>query len=107
MKKLRFDPTTFAIVFCCVYAVVFAINMPLFIYYPLHGEFRLPGQVPGAGPAMAWYGFMANAAIIATVAAISLPGLALDKLFRNYVWLFPVATMLVCVFLLRQLFVVH
>ena len=106
MNKLRFGPTTFAIVFCCAYAVVFAMNSPLFLYYPLHGEFRWELQVmKGAGPAMAWYGLMAKAAIVAVVTAICVPDRVLDKMFRNFVWLFPAATMLVCVFLLRQLFV--
>ena len=106
MNKLRFGPTTFAIVFCCIYAVVFAINSPLFLYYPLHGEFHWePQATTGAGPEMAWYGLMAKAAIVAAVAAICVPDRLLGKMFRNFVWLFPTATMLVCVFLLRQLFV--
>ena len=105
MSTPRFAPTTFAIVFCCTYAAVFAMNSPLFLYYPLHGDFRW-GMHPltGAGPAMAWYGLMAKAAIVAGVAAICIPERWSSRLFRNWVWLFPIATMLVCVFLLRQLF---
>jgi hypothetical protein len=106
MNRLRFGPTTFAIVFCCAYAVVFAMNSPLFVYYPLHGELHWGAQVlKGAGPAMAWYGLMAKAAIVAVVGAICVPDRALPELLRNCAWLFPIATMLVSVFLLRRLFV--
>jgi len=101
----RFGPTTFAIAFCCTYATVFAMNSPLFLYYPLHGDFRWGAQpLHGAGPAIAWYGLMAKAAIVATAAALCVPDRLLGRVLRNSAWLFAVAAMLVCVFLLRPLF---
>lgn len=106
MNKLHISPAAFLVVFCCTYACVFAANWPLFLYYPLHGEFFWGHQVrPGIGPAMAWYGLMANAAIAALVLSICVPARLSVALLRNYLWTFPIATMLVAVFLLRRFFI--
>ncbi|HWY61516.1 MAG TPA: hypothetical protein VNW15_06420 [Rhizomicrobium sp.] len=100
---LRFGPVSFAIVFCCVYALAFFTNLPLFLYYPLHGDFTWgPQLLKGAGPGMAWYGLMADAGIAALVLAFIVPDRLLDRIFRNYFWLFPCGAMLVCVYMLRQ-----
>ena len=104
MKRLRFSPAAFMIAFCGAYAVVFALNSPLFLYYPLHGNFTWGRVLKGAGPSMAWYGIMAKAAIVAVVAAICIPDRWLDRVFRRYLWIFPVAAMGTCIFLLRRLF---
>ena len=93
------------VAFCCTYICVFALDRPLFRYYPLHGNFSWGKQsLQGIGPAMAWYGLMANASIAATLLAVCVPDRATDRLFRNYLWLFPCGAMLACVFLLRKLF---
>ena len=100
----RFGPITFMIVFCCTYAAVFFFNVPLFLYYPLHGDFAW-GMKPltGVGPGMAWYGLMADAGIAALVLALIVPDRLPDRLFRNYFLLFPCAAMFVCVYMLRHL----
>lgn len=105
MSALRFSPGVFLAAFCCAYAVVFALDLPLFRYYPLPGELTW-GLVAlqDAGPAMAWYGLVASAAIVAAPIAVLVPDRIADRLLRGYLWLFPVALMLVCVFLLRKLF---
>jgi hypothetical protein len=104
--KLRFSPITFMVVFCCAYALVFWLNKPLFLYYPqigvLHwGPTRLNGAV---GPLMAWYGLMADAAIAAIIPAFLIPNHFLDRILRNYFWVFPCGAMLVCLYLLRVFF---
>jgi len=105
VNKPLFAPATFMIAFCIAYGTVFATDFPLFRYYPLHGDFNWGSPVlKGVGPAMTWYGLMANAAMGATLAAVLVPDRAVERLFRNYLWLFPVATMLLCLFLLRKLF---
>jgi hypothetical protein len=105
MRKFAFDPTAFAAAFCCAYVTLFAMNRPLFLYYPLHGDFRWGSEmVQGAGPAMAWYGLMMGAGIIATVVAVALPGRITDRVLRNHLWLFPCAALLACIFLLRRFF---
>ncbi len=57
------------------------------------------------GPAMAWYGLMADAGIAALILALAIPDRLLDRALRNYLWLFPGGAMLVCVYLLRVFFV--
>ena len=105
MSSLRFSPAVFLIAFCCAYAVVFALDLPLFRYYPLQGEFAW-GHValPDAGPLMAWYGLLASAGIVAAVPAVLVPERIGERLLRGYLWLFPGALMLVCMFLLRRFF---
>jgi hypothetical protein len=106
MSRLRLAPTTFMIAYCCVYIFVLAMNLPLFMYYPLHGDFAWGWQgLKGAGPAMAWYGLMANAAIVAVVVAVCVPNRLPDRALRNCLWLVPVAAIVACTFLMRGFFV--
>ena len=84
---------------------MFFLDLPLFCYYPLHGDFNWGKAVlKGVGPAMAWYGMMANAALGALVLAVVIPDRLVERSLRNVVWLFPIAAMLVCAFLLRKFF---
>ena len=103
--RARFSPVSFAVVYCCVYAAAYWFNYPLFLYYPLHGDFTWgPVVMKNAGPAMVWYGLMADALIAATVLALVIPDRVFDRLFRNYLWVFPSAAMLICAYLLRNFF---
>ena len=50
--------TAFSAAFCCAYVWALATNHPLFLYYPLHGDFRwgmqpLLTSAQASGPAMA------------------------------------------------------
>lgn len=105
MNRSRFSAAAFAVAFCIAYVVVFALDFPLFRYWPLHGDWTW-GRTPlkDAGPAMAWYGLMANAGIAALLAAFIVPDAIATRLLRNRVWLFPIGAMAACVFLLRQFF---
>jgi len=106
MSKLRLSPAVFLVAFCCAYVVVFSMNWPLFRYYPFHGEFAWgPGDLPGAGPVMSWYGLLCSAAAVAIVPALVVPDRAVPSIFRGYLWLFPLAAMGACGFLLRTFFV--
>ena len=106
MIESRLASPVFTVAFCCTYALVFALNWPLFLYYPLHGDFVWGWRVlQGQGPAIVWYGFMADAVIAGLVASVCLPSRAVASRLRNYLWLFPCAAMLVCVFLLRHFFI--
>jgi hypothetical protein len=105
MRKVAFAPAAFAAAFCCAYILLFAMNWPLFLYYPLHGDFTWgPQALKGVGPAMAWYGLMAGAGIIAAFVAVIVPDRIADRALRNYVWLFPCVAMFACIFLLRRFF---
>ena len=100
----RFNPLAFSVVFCIAYAVVFWLNVPLFLYYPQTGAFiwgHTP--IPDSGPAMAWYGLMTDAGIAALVVSLVVPNRIAERMTRNRIWLFAVAAMLVCLFLLRAL----
>ncbi len=105
MSFVRFAPMAFTVVFCAAYGVIFAMDWPLFLYYPLHGDLVWGHEtLQGAGPGMAWYGLLASAGLIALPAAVILPDRMVDRVLRDYVWLFPVAAMLVCIYLLRDFF---
>lgn len=99
-----FSPAIFSVAFCCAYAAAFALNLPLFLYYPLHGDWTW-GLRPlsAAGPAMAWYGLMADAGLAGALTAIAVPDRALAAV-GNRVWPFACAAMLTCGFLLRHFF---
>lgn len=102
---MSFSPGAFLVAFCIAYSLVFAMHWPLFQYFPLTGKFvwgRTP--LPASGPAMAWYGLTASAALAAAVCAVVVPQGVVEGALRNRLWLFPVATIFVCVFLLRQFF---
>jgi hypothetical protein len=106
MNRPRLSPPAFTVGFCCTYVVLFALNRPLFLYYPLHGDFTWGWQVTnGAGPAIVWYGFMTSATVIGLLSAVCLPSATIERVFRNYLWVFPCAAMLTCVFVLRHFFV--
>jgi hypothetical protein len=106
--KLRFSPQVFAAAFALTYAVVFAFDRPMFRYYPLHGDFNWGNAViKNAGPAMSWYGFMADSAVVALIAAVIIPGALADRALRNRVWPIVAAVMLLVVYLLRVFFVGH
>ena len=105
MSASRFSPPAFSVAFCCVYAVAFLMNRPLFLYYPLHRDFAWGWHaMTGAGPAMVWYGLMADAIIVALPAGFVVPRRATDGRLRNYLWLFPCGAILTCVYLVRTFF---
>jgi hypothetical protein len=105
MKRLLPAQGSFLVAYCCAYIVLLANDWPMFRYYPLHGDFSWgTGMLKGIGPAMAWYGLMANAAVVALVFGLLVPQSVADRVFRNAQWLFPVAALLGCVFLMRRFF---
>lgn len=105
MSRLNFSPGAFLLVFCVAYCVVFFMHWPLFLYYPMEKEFVWMGssRVP-KGPAMAWYGLMANAGWGALLAAVFTPRGKVETWFGNRLWWAPCVTMLFCVWLLRTFF---
>lgn len=101
---LRFAPATFAVAYSISYALMFAMDWPLFVYYPQNGDFAWGRAGVGlAGPAMHWYGFMASAGLVSTLLAFLIPDRIVMRIFRLPLIVFPTATLLVCVYLLRAL----
>jgi hypothetical protein len=99
--------TAFSGAFCCAYIWALTTNHPLFLYYPLHGDLRWATQPlltsQASGPAMAWYGVVGTAGLIAAVATVCVPQ-RLSETLAPYIWLFPLGGMLGCAFLLRRFF---
>jgi|GEM_PF-1196889 len=103
--KPRFSPTAFMAAYCIAYSVALALDLPLFIYYPLGGDFVWgPHPAQGLGPGMAWYGIMADALIAAVVAALVVPQGWIDRLLRHWAWVIPVVAMLVSIWFMRGFF---
>lgn len=99
--------TAFSAAFCGGYAWALATKHPLFLYYPLHGDFRW-GMQPlltfdASGAAMTWYGIVATAGLIGALSAICMPR-GLTRALASYLWLFPLGAMVVCGLLLRRFF---
>lgn len=101
----RPSPLAFSVTFCIAYAASLQGNLPMFIYYPLHGDFSWgPAIRKGLGPGMAWYGLMATAGAAAILAATIVPNRLVANRLRSLLWIFPCGAMLVCVAILRVWF---
>ena len=103
--KPSFSPVLFSVAFCVAYVAAFALNAPLFSYYPLPGSFVWGSRaLVDAGPSMAWYGLMSSAALVALPVAMIVPERWVLNRVRAGLWLVPCAAMLACAWLLRQFF---
>jgi hypothetical protein len=101
----RLSATAFSLAYCAAYAAVFALDAPLFLYYPVEGRLAWSwAPVDAVGPAMAWYGLMASAAAVALPVALVVPERRAIAALRNLLWLFPLAALLVSAWLLRVFF---
>lgn len=96
-KSARFG--AFAVPFGLVGPVAYIIlglwNLPLFTYHPAVGKIGWGWEpaVSGEGPTMYWYGWTANALIIAAIAGIlgmMLPEGVSKRMPRNLVWILPI-----------------
>jgi hypothetical protein len=96
--------TWFTLIFCLSYIVFFALDWPLFLYYPQVKQLHLNAPAGDIGPSMHWYGLVASAAVAGTIAAL----LCKDSWFSmglvKWLWVAPVAAMLGCSYFLRQFF---
>lgn len=98
-------------IFSGAYAVLYAIamyfNIALFVYYPQPREWHWHDTPGLAGPAMYWYGWIANAVIGAVVIAalgLALPA-SLKRLSATIAWLLPLGAMLAILFIIRGWFI--
>lgn len=105
MPRLKFSPTVFMLAYCAVYIASLAADLPAFRYYPLEGHLNWgPGKVQDMGPAMAWYGIVANAAVAGGILAVILPDRWLSTPLRRFLWVAPVVALLACAYLMRKFF---
>ncbi len=101
---------TFAVVFAITSPVIYVMcemqNWPLFTYQPATNRvdwFFVPA-VRDQGPAMYWYGWIANAAIasgVLSVLAMMLPERVVNRIPMSLVWIVPLAALPVLVYALR------
>lgn len=104
--RVKFSPTVFMLAYCAIYIACLATDFPAFRYYPLEGVINWgPGKVKDIGPAMAWYGIMANAFIGGGVLAFIVPDRWFATPLRRGLWIAPTAAMLACVYLMKKFFV--
>jgi hypothetical protein len=104
MKRV-ISPVVFSTVYCVAYIVVLSLDLPLFKYYPQNGQFSWGSRtLTGVGPAMAWYGLMAYAAIAGLLVALIDRHEKLAELFRNRLWLFLLVAMIACLYLMKHFF---
>jgi hypothetical protein len=101
---------TFAVVFAITSPVIYVIcemqNWPLFTYHPATNQvgWFYVAPVRDQGPAMYWYGWIANAAIasaVLSVLAMLLPERIVSRIPLSLVWIVPLAALPVLVYALR------
>jgi hypothetical protein len=103
--KRHLSPVMFSVTYCVAYIVVLSQDLPLFRYYPQTGQFSWGWQgLQAVGPAMAWYGLMAYAAIAGLLAGLLDRNEKLAGWLRNRLWLFALAAMLGCLYLMKHFF---
>jgi hypothetical protein len=97
----------FSVAFIVIYAIALYFNIPLVTYYPTVGQFHWTAQPNLPGPAMYYYGWLANAAIGATVIAgiaALIPALQV-KLWSGWIWIAALAAIVLVVYVNRVWFI--
>lgn len=103
---LRISLPWFTVAFSLSYIVIFALDMTLFLYYPVIGELHVKPLVgAAAGPAMHWYGLVASAAIVGLVVSVIGRDRWIPQTLGAWLWIAPASAMVVSVYLLLQFFV--
>ena len=88
---LRFcSARVFSLVFVIAYATAVHLDHPLFWYFPLAQRWSWHNLAdPTLGPAMAWYGWTALAAIPASILAALVPNFIGDRIPVAIYWILP------------------
>ena len=101
---------TFSVVFAVTSPVIYVIcemqNWPLFTYQPATNQidWLYAPPVRNQGPAMHWYGWIANAAIgagVLSILAMMLPERITRRIPLSLVWIVPLAAVPVLIYALR------
>ena len=93
------------------YLVVLALDVPLFVYFPQTGALQwgavatANGVAVGLGPAMHWYGLLADALIAGGVVGLIGRDRWLPAAGWRWLWLVPVLAIGGAVYLMRGFFV--
>lgn len=86
VKKLFFL-LSFSFFACLAYVCCDLFKLPLFTYYPAVDEyvFGFAKMTESQGPAMYWYGWIVNASLFATIAALITTALPLSSKMTKYI----------------------
>ena len=101
---MRPAPCVFMLAYSAAYAFSFAMDWPLFRYYPLRGDFNWgAGVLKGVGPAITWYGLMADSLLFGFVMSMLIPDRVLGHFVMSKAWIVPLCTLAFAIYLLRPL----
>ena len=106
MRIARVLPV-FSVAFIALYAIALYFNIPLVTFYPTVSEFHWTAQPNLPGPAMYYYGWLANAAIGATIVAAiaALVPAPRVRLWSGWIWIVALAAITVVVYVNRVWFI--
>lgn len=98
----------FGIMFVITYVVCDIMRWPLFTYFPATGSFGWGYQpaVSGSGPAMYWYGWIADCLIVSTIAgflATLLPDNVAKRIPMALAWILPLVAVPILLYTLLPL----
>lgn len=100
----RFSGSWFTIAFSISYVILLMLELPLFYYYPLTGQWSMRPLGQGQGPAMQWYGLMAGAGLAGLLAALAMNSRRLPAGAADWLFAIPLAAMALCLYLMRGFF---
>lgn len=85
--KKQFFLLSFSFFACLAYVCCDLFKLPLFTYYPAVDEyvFGFAKMTESQGPAMYWYGWIVNASLFATIAALITAALPLSSKTTKYI----------------------
>ena len=97
----------FSAIYAVFYVIAMYFNIAMFVLYPQTGVWSwhdVPGQ---KGPAMYWYGWIANAAIGAAIISVLLAYLPVlqRRVGATGAWLVPLLSMATVLFIIRSWFI--
>lgn len=78
--------TIFSLTGVIAYSAAYYINLPLFRYYPLSGEFSFYPRA-NAGFAIFWYGWIGFAVAMGSIAMFALPKSLLNRVPADLSWI--------------------
>ncbi len=84
----------FSLTACLIYTAAYYFDWPLFTYYLAEGRLSFTAEPEAAGPPILWYGWLAMAALPASVIAVALPGSKIPRVPPDILWIVPTASIL-------------
>lgn len=83
----------FAPAFALVYGALYALKLPVLVYYPLQRELAFERLSEAHGPGMLWYGWLAAGLLAGLVAVMLVPARWAARVPASTAWLPAFAVM--------------